>query len=55
MLDHLESCSGIAVGSIDRLMKARRFDHVREIIPPLMITLAVDRPAEAEVEAEVCS
>ena len=40
---------------MDRLIKARRFDHVREIIPPLMITLAVDRPAEAEAEAEVCS
>jgi Reverse transcriptase (RNA-dependent DNA polymerase) len=48
-LDHLERCSGIAAGLMDRLIKARRFDHVREIIPPLMITVVASRPAEAEV------
>ena len=34
---------------MDRLIKARRSEHVREIIPPPIITLTLDRPTEAEV------
>ena len=37
--EHMERCAGITPGTLDRLLKERRFDHAQEIIPPLLLLL----------------